>query len=105
MFEKKIPDPRQNGAQDTEGSEELLHDLSWAELAARLAAARDLRQELDLPAESGEASFDAQFARQINGQRNGKPGVNPMGLAHGKQDRGKTVGTEHATTTGNRGSE
>jgi len=105
MFEKKIPEPGQPDSSQGEFSEEVLQDLSWTELAARLAAARDLRRELDLPEGSGQASFDANFARQLAGQEDGKPTINRMGLAHGKQAGDKDGGTSQDAVTGNRGSE
>jgi len=96
MFEGKPPIA--SGANTTEHGEpvgEKLCALDWAELVAKLAAARDLRREL--ASDDGEgsfASFDAECAQHIaalhdkvpEGQTagNGKRAVNPDDLANGK---------------------
>ncbi len=95
MFEGKPPiAPGANGSQQAETASEELCALDWAELTAKLAAARDLRREL-APEEDGTlASFDAHCAQRIashNGKSpedliedNSKHGVNPEDLANGK---------------------
>jgi hypothetical protein len=63
-----------------------LHAVSWADLSARLAAARDLRKALAQD-ENGEGSFDAASARWIADHADlvgGKPDVNPDDLGNRK---------------------
>jgi hypothetical protein len=64
-----------------------LHVVSWADLSARLAAARDLRKAF-AQGEDGEGSFDAASARWIADHADdsvaGKPDVNPDDLGNGK---------------------
>jgi hypothetical protein len=105
MFERKIPESGRHEPDSAENGEEVLRDLSWPELAARLSAARDLRQELGGATLSGPASFDPGSARSLRAGETGKPAINPFDLAHGKQPQGKTAGTSRDANTGNRGSE
>jgi hypothetical protein len=77
MFEGKPILPQESPA-------EALRPLAWSELAARLAATRDLRASL-APGELGaEASFDASSARWIAAHRSGQDFVNPDASANGK---------------------
>jgi hypothetical protein len=81
MFENKPP------SQDAAAS---LQAVSWADLSARLSAARDLRNALGED-EHGEGSFDAASARWIADHTHDhteadylaeKPGVNPDRLGN-----------------------
>lgn len=64
--------------------DEALRELDWSELAARLAAARDLRGSLD----QGRACTGGSFSRFASGAGEDvnitAPGVNPTGLTDGK---------------------
>lgn len=76
MFESKPP------SQDAAAS---LQAVSWADLSARLSAARDFRKALGED-EHGEGSFDAASARwiadHVPDHLAGKPDVNPDGLGN-----------------------
>lgn len=78
MFEGKPP------SQDASAS---LRPVSWAELSARLAAARDFRKAF-AEDDEGEGSFDAASARWIADHSTdhvtGKPDVNFVDLGNRK---------------------
>ena len=76
MFEGHI---NRAGHPDTRESE-VLRQFRWTELVARLAATRDIREEMG---RSGEAAFHA-FATVRRGGETGKPVVNQSGLSDGK---------------------
>ena len=91
MFEGKpipAPDSRISAADET--VESTLCELSWADLTARLSAARELRAELAQSDEAVLASFNAHSARHIASQHegfrhdNGQREVNPDDLGNGK---------------------
>lgn len=65
-----------------EGAE--LRAFDWAELTARLAAARDLRQVVVHRRGHASASFDQWAAGDIAARSNGKLIVNSSGLGCGK---------------------
>jgi hypothetical protein len=67
-----------------ESATDSLRPLAWSDLAARLAATRDLRASLAVGEEGGVASFDANSARWIAAHRSGQDGVNPDVSANGK---------------------
>ncbi len=77
MFEGKPPRPEQAGPLDGPSEGHALRPLEWAELASRLAAARELRASLHSGDAEGEASFDPCCARRIAAHRDGKEPVNP----------------------------
>ena len=90
MFEGKPP------SQDAAAS---LQAVSWADLSARLSAARDLRNALGED-EHGEGSFDAASARWIADHAPDhvgadhlaeKPDVNPDRLANLKPASGMAI--------------
>ncbi len=97
MFEGKPPKP------DAAAS---LQAVSWADLSARLAAARDLRAAF--ADEHGEGSFDAASARWIadhaTQDAEGKPDVNPDDLGNRKAVNGM-VGVDGTLSTPDRGTE
>jgi hypothetical protein len=77
MYEGKPP-KRDAGAS--------LHAVSWADLSARLSAARDFRKALAQD-DGGEGSFDAVSARWIADHADAsgeEPDVNPDDLGNGK---------------------
>ncbi|KLE34367.1 hypothetical protein [Aurantiacibacter luteus] len=96
MFEGKPPvPPLANGTHTGDSSGAELCALTWSDLVARLAAARDLRREMAANDESGAASFDASSALHIAhiGDRDTHTAgrghqllVNPDDLANGKTD-------------------
>lgn len=70
-----------------------LHPLEWADLAARFAAARDLRSGWRRMAQRDAGSF-ARFANRSAAPVNAKAApVNHADLADGKADAAKTVST------------
>ncbi len=80
MFEGNpipAPDSRSSVAGDT--AENPLCELNWADLTARLAAARELRAELAITDDCVLASFDAESARHLASQ--------PGGFRHGYDQR------------------
>lgn len=101
MFEGKPPvAPEALGSAKGEKPEDALCELSWPELQAKLAAARELRASL---AESGTgvgdstlASFDAESARHLAHhqepmrQDDYERDVNPNDLGNGKGAYGNT---------------
>jgi len=91
MFEGKLPsapDSRNSAAGDM--PEDVLCELQWGDLVARLAAARELRAELAASAAGALASFDADSARHLASQHEGfrtgneERDVNPDDLGNGK---------------------
>ena len=77
MFEGKPIRPKESVA-------DSLRPLAWPDLAARLAASRDLRASLAVGEDWGEASFDASSARWIAAHRGGQDPVNRDVSANGK---------------------
>ncbi len=75
--------------------------LSWSDLVAKLAAARDLREALTQDEEAALASFDPDCAAHIASHQDkfpddGKRDVNPDGLGNSKGTGGSVVSpTEH----------
>lgn len=102
------PSDSRNSAADTQ-SDERLCELDWANLVARLCAARELRAELAAHHEMALASFDAESARhlasQIGGYRNGEDerDVNPDDLANGKGRAAEGEAHAHRDTPATRG--
>lgn len=99
MFEGKPPfAPDARVWKHGEAVDDSLCAVDWNDLKARLAAARDLRRELQAGEPCDVASFDADSARRLAAQHervdeiafgdapvaNGKDGVNPDDLANGK---------------------
>jgi hypothetical protein len=97
MFEGKPP------IQDAAAS---LQAVSWADLSARLAAARDLRKALGED-DNGEGSFDAVSARwiadHVPDHVGGKPDVNPDDLGNRKAMDGMADAERVPQTPGDRG--
>ena len=77
MFEGQID---KSGTTDPREAE-VLRQFRWTDLVARLAATRELRQELSRTAEGGFDSF-AALRREVG--ETGKSAVNHDGLNHGK---------------------
>ncbi len=96
MFEGKLPfAPEARSAATGEVPEEALCEMSWADLVAKLAAARDLRASLAEPEDSTLASFDAGSARHLAlhhepmRHEDYERSVNPDDLGNGKGACGK----------------
>jgi hypothetical protein len=103
MFEGKFPGAGFADGRLGESGEEPLRDLSWSDLAARLAAARDLRASLEESLKSGDGSFDAESARRLSARGEGKPDINPNGLASGKGSHDKEADEADEAINGDRG--
>jgi hypothetical protein len=91
MFEgKPISASESRKSTQGEAEENALCELSWADLVARLSAARELRAELAESDEGTLASFDAESARHLASQHDGfrirdsQRDVNPDDLGNGK---------------------
>ncbi|MWV26280.1 hypothetical protein [Aurantiacibacter rhizosphaerae] len=91
MFEGNIPEALDSRNSATgEMPEDTLCELQWADLVARLTAARELRAELAACGSSVLASFDADSARHLASQHEchlqgeNEPVVNPDDLANRK---------------------
>jgi hypothetical protein len=99
MFEGKPPKPDAGAS---------LQAVSWADLSARLSAARDLRKAL-AEDDNGEGSFDAASARWIADHAaqdfDEQPDVNPVGLGNGKAVNGMAGVEGTLSTPGDRGNE
>ncbi len=96
MFEGKSPfSPQPTGSPTAPVDGDSLRELSWSDLRARLAAARDLRASLARSAIRSPvrdmASFDGQSARHVAALASGKDGVNPSDLANGKGNGSMTA--------------
>ena len=100
MFEGRIPDTDLAGAGVGEREDGGLLTVSWAELSARLSAARDLRHALAQKSPPEVASFDPAAARRIVRQGNGKSGVNLDALAHGNAKGANNAGISSDAVTG-----
>lgn len=98
MLETHIPSPDLAGP--SKSAE--LRAFDWAELAARLAAARDLRGVFTHRRAAVQASFDRATARRFAVEGNGIPDVNPIGLGHGKPNRGIRSEVANSATNGDR---
>ncbi|MEO6152594.1 MAG: hypothetical protein ABIT09_10465 [Croceibacterium sp.] len=79
---------------------DALRELDWAEIAVRLAAARDLRASLAPGESGGEGSFDALSARWIAAHREGRELVNPVDSANGKGSGPSAADTSSAGPDG-----
>jgi hypothetical protein len=100
MFEGKPP----RFAEATEVGDpvdsEVLRTLSWNDLVARLAAARELRGSFHGVGEAGDASFDAGSAARIAAHHNGKHSINLDNSSNGKGTEGKAGRAANGTPTG-----
>ncbi|MBH5321353.1 hypothetical protein [Aurantiacibacter sediminis] len=79
-----------------ESADEELSALSWSDLVAKLAAARDLRGTLTQEEEAALASFDPDCAAHIASHQDkfpedSKRDVNPNGLGNSKGTGGSVV--------------
>ena len=100
MFEGKPPKSAEGHAAEGQRESETLRRLSWGELVARLAAARDLRASLTGRVSRSDASFDASSARCIAAHHNGKHIVNPDVSGSGKGPEGNADPAVHDAARG-----
>ncbi|MFA7596232.1 MAG: hypothetical protein WCY92_07735 [Novosphingobium sp.] len=103
MFEDKMNSRRLAGARQRTEEGESLRLLSWEELRARLAAARDLRKVMGLRQNGPDASFAADAALHLKEFEESIPGVNPNALGNGKASRGRAKGTAQQDSSDDRG--
>ncbi|GGD61367.1 hypothetical protein GRI62_13940 [Erythrobacter arachoides] len=110
MFEGKLPTPpaaddRIHGDPADNSTGEDLSRLTWSDLVAKLAAARDLRALMVNAEPAGDASFDASSAHHIallsdRDSGAGQPLVNPDGLGNRKPAGCKDDAGEELRPTG-----
>ena len=84
MFEGKLPIAAEALPYGEPQDGDALRLLSWADLVARLSAARELRASFAGRPAGSDASFDAGSARRIAAHHNGKHGVNLEDSSYGK---------------------
>jgi hypothetical protein len=84
---------------DTRSESQDLRQLRWTDLVARLAATRDLREELGHPGEAGFAGFSTSLPEL--GEK-GKRGGNQDILRHGKFTRSKPAAAANDAAQGDR---
>jgi hypothetical protein len=85
MFQGKPP--RSGDAQPLPVVQEesgFLHELTWADLVARLRASRGRRGAFEQAGDGVDASFDATCARRIAAHHSGKQAVNLEDSSNGK---------------------
>lgn len=94
MFEGKTPfPPAASGSDRGDSAGEELCALKWPDLVAKLAAARDLREELARVEDDALASFDPHGAAHLASHHekspvDGKRDVNLDSLVNGKDTDG-----------------
>jgi hypothetical protein len=67
-------------------------EIAWAEIVARLTAARDLRRVLAFRAPAVPGSFAPAPARRLAGRQQGIRAVNPIDLGNRKANGATVVG-------------
>jgi len=100
MFEGKLPTPAEAMPLGEAHDGEALRLLSWADLVARLSAARELRASFAGRAAGSDASFDAGSARRIAAHHNGKHGVNLEDSSYRKAPQGIAGEAVHGAPSG-----
>jgi hypothetical protein len=100
MFEGKPPRTADALPLEEPQDGESLRPLSWDDLVARLASARDLRASLAGRAASADASFDASSARCIAAHHNGKQAVNLEDSSYRKGPQGIANPAVHGASSG-----
>ena len=87
---------------DDAANGESLRIPAWEELAARLTAARDLREALSragIACKGSFAGFAANEGQEVNGEADS---INPNGLAHSKTDRGMVAAAADGAVSADR---
>lgn len=100
MFEGKPPNPATFHPLGEPLESDALRPLSWSELVARLAAARNLRDSLGGRAPNSKGSFDARSARRMAAHHDGKRAVNLEDLGNGKGHAGISASAVHRDASG-----
>ena len=100
MFEGKPPRVAESGLFDEPVGSDVLRTLSWNDLVARLAAARELRGAFAGVGEAGDASFHAGSAARIAAHHNGKQSINLDDSSNGKGTQGNAGSAANGTPTG-----
>ena len=100
MFEGKLPRVDEAQPVGDPVDSDVLRTLSWNDLVARLAAARELRGSFAGVGEAGDASFDAGSAARIAAHHNGKHSINLDSSSNGKDAQGKAGFAANGTPTG-----
>ena len=84
---------------EAQGESQDLRQLRWTDLVARLAATRDLREELDHTGEAGFAGFSTSLPELGDkGKRDGNQDI----LRHGKFNGSKPSLAANDTAQGDR---
>ncbi|MEN7537454.1 hypothetical protein [Aurantiacibacter flavus] len=109
MFEPKNPFAPENTAHASKEQADL-RPVSWSELNARLAAAREFRLAFGEDDRGEAASFDAEVARQVahlheSPEPDGKNRVNPDHSTDGKRTDGNTAPRQENWRPATRGKE
>lgn len=100
MFEGKPPSPLEAQPFAEAPDSQPLRPLSWSDLVARLAVARDLRASLGGDPPTADGSFDASSARRIAAHHNGKHSVNLDDLGNSKVHTGIAGPAVHGDASG-----
>lgn len=100
MFEGKPPSPAGTLPLADHEDDQPLRPLSWTDLVARLAAARELRISLGGGTSTVEGSFHAGSARRIAAHHNGKHSINLDDLGNGKTHPGIAGPAVHRDASG-----
>jgi hypothetical protein len=87
------------------GGADSLRMLGWAELSARLGAARDYRRLMVVELRSGGGSFDGGSARRLASFAQGKRDINPIALTNGKMPGCISAAVVSDQSPGDRGSQ
>ena len=100
MFEGKPPRVAEAHPAGEQVDSEVLRTLSWNDLVARLAAARELRGAFAGVGEAGDASFHPGSAARIAAHHNGKHSINLDDSSNGKGPEGKANSAVHGAASG-----
>ena len=100
MYEGKLPNSAEARPLEAGLDGEVLRELNWHDLVARLAASRDLRASFAGVHQPADASFDAGCARRIAAHHNGKHAVNLEDSSYRKGPRGTAEQAVHDAPAG-----
>ena len=104
MFETNLANPAAAiVAHDATYGADGLRPLSWAELVARLSAARDFRRVMGSRFATSGASFNQVSARHLAALGDAQRGINPFALANGKIANGMELAGAGDDMQGDRG--
>jgi hypothetical protein len=100
MFEGKPPRVAEANPVGEPVDSDVLRTLSWNDLVARLAAARELRGAFAGVGEGGDASFHPGSAARIAAHHSGKQSINLDDSSNGKGARAKAGSAANGTPAG-----